>query len=524
MPEEDQQAGAGEQVPGDHAVGPVEAVQPEHVGLEPGRQRHRHHAGQRLHRERGALLPRRDHEGREVDQHEEPAEPDRRRVGEQQREAGGPAGDRTAGLDEVDAERDDEHAGEQAECVLLRRVRRRRTGAGGRAGLRREGHGGGDVGGWTSIQPRPGRRRKGPRPLPFSRYSRVGALWQGPRPGAQSPAETPLDRPGETLSLMATSPFDLPPRLTSKADPALIAGDERHFAAVADSPRAHDRRPARAASTRPARAPGGSGQQALERDQEVHRLTARLRDPAPLRPGPLPGAHGRAADGAEPVYVGRLGLTDADGRRLLVDWRSPAAEPFFARDPRQPDGPGQPSPLPMDPRPDHRLLGRGLHPGRTGGARRPRRPVGLHRQSRRDPLRRGCATCSAPSRPTRTRSSAPDSRGALVVDGGPGTGKTVVALHRTAYLLYSDPRLGHDRGGVLFVGPHRPYLAYVSDVLPSLGEEGVQTCTLRDLVPEGADAAAEPDPEVAGSRRPRTWCAAIEDGCAVLRGAARPRA
>ena len=89
------------------------------------------------------------------------------------------------------------------------------------------------------------------------------------------------------------------------------------------------------------------------------------------------------------------------------------------------------------------------------------------------------------------------SRGALVVDGGPGTGKTVVALHRTAYLLYSDPRLGHRRGGVLFVGPHQPYLDYVADVLPSLGEEGVQTCTLRDLVPEGAAAPPEPDPEVA---------------------------
>ena len=64
------------------------------------------------------------------------------------------------------------------------------------------------------------------------------------------------------------------------------------------------------------------------------------------------------------------------------------------------------------------------------------------------------------------------SRGALVVDGGPGTGKTVVALHRSAYLLYSDPRLGHRRGGVLFVGPHQPYLAYVADVLPSLGRGG----------------------------------------------------
>ena len=89
------------------------------------------------------------------------------------------------------------------------------------------------------------------------------------------------------------------------------------------------------------------------------------------------------------------------------------------------------------------------------------------------------------------------SRGALVVDGGPGTGKTVVALHRCAYLLYSDPRLGHRRGGVLFVGPHQPYLAYVADVLPSLGEEGVQTSTLRDLVAEGAAAAVEADPEVA---------------------------
>src|SRR5207244_9184535 len=89
------------------------------------------------------------------------------------------------------------------------------------------------------------------------------------------------------------------------------------------------------------------------------------------------------------------------------------------------------------------------------------------------------------------------SRGALVVDGGPGTGKTVVALHRSAYLLYSDPRVGHRRGGVLFVGPHQPYLAYVADVLPSLGEEGVQTCTLRDLVTEGATAGIETDPDVA---------------------------
>src|SRR5207342_3809051 len=102
------------------------------------------------------------------------------------------------------------------------------------------------------------------------------------------------------------------------------------------------------------------------------------------------------------------------------------------------------------------------------------------------------------------------SSGALVVDGGPGTGKTVVALHRSAYLLYSDPRLGHHRGDVLFVGPHQPYLAYVADVLPSLGEEGVQTCTLRDLVAEGATAAVEPDPLVAGLKASADMVRAIE--------------
>src|SRR5204863_3390821 len=102
------------------------------------------------------------------------------------------------------------------------------------------------------------------------------------------------------------------------------------------------------------------------------------------------------------------------------------------------------------------------------------------------------------------------SRGALVVDGGPGTGKTVLALHRSAYLLYSDPHLNPRRGGVLFVGPHQPYPAYVGDVLPSLGEEGVQTCTLRDLVPEGADAAAETDPDVARLKSSAEIVKAIE--------------
>src|SRR5690625_1501758 len=90
-----------------------------------------------------------------------------------------------------------------------------------------------------------------------------------------------------------------------------------------------------------------------------------------------------------------------------------------------------------------------------------------------------------------------DARRPLVVDGGPGTGKTVVALHRAAYLLYNHPRLRDRRDGVLFVGPHQPYLHYVADVLPSLGEDDVRTCTLVDMVAGGQDAIAEADPEVA---------------------------
>ena len=114
------------------------------------------------------------------------------------------------------------------------------------------------------------------------------------------------------------------------------------------------------------------------------------------------------------------------------------------------------------------------------------------------------------------------SRGALVVDGGPGTGKTVVALHRSAYLLYSDPRLGHRRGGVLFVGPHQPYLAYVADVLPSLGEEGVQTCTLATSS-RRASRGREADPEVARLKAVAGWCGRSSPPCGSTRSR-RPRA
>lgn len=298
----------------------------------------------------------------------------------------------------------------------------------------------------------------------------------------------------DDVNPLTTCAFDLPDHLAAKADPTLIAGDEEHFAAIAHT---LDRSIADLSDRLDAArlAPGGRGQAALDRDLDVHRLTARLRT---LRRFGLDLCLGRmvGADDPEPVYVGRLGLTDEEGRRLLVDWRSPAAEPFF--------GATHANPMGLSSRRRYRwsrgrvsdywdevFTPEGLESSAAlddqsafvaslGSSRSPRmRDVLATIQSDQDAIIRA------------------GSRGTLVVDGGPGTGKTVVALHRSAYLLYSDPRLGHRRGGVLFVGPHQPYLAYVADVLPSLGEEGVRTCTLRDLVPEGAAAPAEADPDVA---------------------------
>jgi hypothetical protein len=307
---------------------------------------------------------------------------------------------------------------------------------------------------------------------------------------------------------LTTSAFDLPDHLSPKADPALIAADERHFAAIAENlERTIADLSDRLAAER--RAPGGDGQEALDRDLEVHRLTARLRT---LRRFGLDLCLGHMAfaDGAEPVYVGRLGLTDGTGRRLLVDWRSPAAAPFFGATHAQPMG--------LASRRRYRWT-RGritdywdevfTADGFAGHA------ASLDDQSAfiaslgtsRSPRMRDVLGTIQADQDAIIRAG---SAGALVVDGGPGTGKTVVALHRAAYLIYSDPRLGHHRGGVLFVGPHQPYLAYVSDVLPSLGEEGVQTCTLRDLVPEGAEAGVEPDPRVAALKASAEMVAAIE--------------
>ncbi|WP_418896249.1 RNA polymerase recycling motor ATPase HelR [Streptomyces cupreus] len=310
-----------------------------------------------------------------------------------------------------------------------------------------------------------------------------------------------------SIDLSSESAFDLPERLAAKADPALIAADERHFAAIAESLEQTITELSEQLAAE-LKAPGGAGRAAMDRDTEVHRLTGRLR--ALRRFGlDLVLGHIVAADEPEPVYIGRFGLTDSTGRRLLLDWRSPAAEPFFAATHGNPMG--------LASRRRYRWKSGRISDywdevftadGREGHAALDDQSAFIASlgTNRSDRMRDVLATIQS-DQDAIVRAG---SRGALVVDGGPGTGKTVVALHRSAYLLYSDPRLGHRRGGLLFVGPHQPYLSYVSDVLPSLGEEGVQTCTVRDLVAEGAGAPEETDPEVARLKSSADMVRAIE--------------
>ncbi|MGI4895531.1 MAG: HelD family protein, partial [Janthinobacterium lividum] len=193
-------------------------------------------------------------------------------------------------------------------------------------------------------------------------------------------------------------------------------------------------------------------------------------------------------------YVGRLGLSDERGNQLLVDWRAPAAQDFYQAT----------AASPRDVVRRRHLLTSGRHVtgvddevlvaadgARTTGDAALLAAVSAPRTGRMSDI---VATIQA-EQDTVIRAS---ERGVLVVQGGPGTGKTAVALHRTAYLLYTHrDRLA--RSGVLLLGPSPVFLRYVEQVLPALGETGVVTATIAELFP-GVVARGEESPTAASAK------------------------
>ena len=228
--------------------------------------------------------------------------------------------------------------------------------------------------------------------------------------------------------------------------------------------------------------PGGTHQARYESDVVEETIRARL---AQLEFGDVALVFGRIdpVDTDERFYIGRIAVADERQEPVVVDWRAPIAEPFYRATGRNPlglarrrhfatrgrrvldiedevfvDADGEGS---ID-----GVVGRGalvaaLERGRTGRLG----DIVATIQTEQDEIIR------APL------------GGVLVVQGGPGTGKTVVALHRAAYLLYTY-RFPLEGQGVLVVGPNRLYLRYIDRVLPSLGEAGVELALLADLVPE----------------------------------------
>lgn len=201
-------------------------------------------------------------------------------------------------------------------------------------------------------------------------------------------------------------------------------------------------------------------------------------------------------DGTE--YIGRMSVIDGD-EVYLIDWRARAAEPFYRATPLEPMGVSHRRHLhytdaeltnysdeifDTDSIADHHALRGEAALLATLAARTDSR------------MQTVVATIQA-EQDSVIRASA---KGPLLVQGGPGTGKTVVALHRAAYLLYAD-RAALAETGVLIVGPSTEFLTYISDVLPSLGESGVVSMTADRLFPGVLvdDDASEEVAELKGS-------------------------
>ncbi|WP_174566856.1 RNA polymerase recycling motor ATPase HelR [Nocardia crassostreae] len=198
------------------------------------------------------------------------------------------------------------------------------------------------------------------------------------------------------------------------------------------------------------------------------------------------------SDAGERLYIGRIGIYDDanEFEPLLLDWRAPAARAFYVATGASPEG--------MHRRRQFHTRGRQLVDftdemlGRPGGdASGDAALLAAVNAPRGEGMRDIVATVQA----EQDEIIRLDHAGVLVIEGGPGTGKTVVALHRVAYLMYTQ-REQIERHGVLVVGPNPAFIRHISRVLPSLGESDVVFMTTGDFVP-GLSVTAEDAPEAA---------------------------
>ncbi|HTJ37110.1 MAG TPA: AAA family ATPase, partial [Dactylosporangium sp.] len=204
-----------------------------------------------------------------------------------------------------------------------------------------------------------------------------------------------------------------------------------------------------------------------------------------------------AVDGTDHRYIGRVGLRDDDQRSLLVDWRAQQASAFYQATANERMGVRARRHLTMNGRQvvriDDDVFDEALLDGDTSGEHVQGEGALLAALTAQRTGRMHDIVATIQAEQDRIIRS--DIRGALVVQGGPGTGKTAVALHRAAYLLYAN-RQRLSTSGVLVVGPSPAFLRYIEAVLPSLGETGVVMQTLGELFP-GVEATADDGPEAA---------------------------